>query len=131
MAIEPFGKNNFKSKIFSSALKDSFVEFVKTESAIDSGASVTIAQMDTHLEQFCTSKSIPIRAFNNAVTRSSGSGIIYGYVKDDSGNDILLSVQNSHKVGEASMDLISASSLVDNNYAFMLRKSDSFLLTPD
>jgi hypothetical protein len=29
------------------------------------------------------------------------------------------------------MDLISASSLVDNNYAFMLRKSDSFLLTPD
>lgn len=131
MAIEPFGKNNFKSKIFSSALKDSFVEFVKTESAIDSGASVTIAQMDTHLEQFCTSKSIPIRAFNNAVTRSSGSGIIYGYVKDDSGNDILLSVPNSHKVGEASMDLISASSLVDNNYAFMLRKSDSFLLTPD
>jgi hypothetical protein len=131
MAIQPFARGEkLKSKLLTEELREKFVDYLAVESAIDSGATITIAEMSTHLTNFCESKSINIRAFNNAVTRSGGSGTMLGIMHDADGRQVVLEVPNTHKVDSAPSDLISAGTLVDLGYKFVLGNEGSYLVTP-
>jgi hypothetical protein len=131
LAMQPFKVGEkVVSKVLPEALRDEFVEYVAVKSAIDSGATISIASMDTHLADFCASKSIQIRAFNNAVTRSKGSGTMYGVAVDNEGRDVVLTVSNSHQVQGATSDLISADAMISQGYKFVLDINGSFLITP-
>jgi hypothetical protein len=131
LAVQPFKEGEkCESKLMTAELENEFVEYVAVKSAVDSGATITITDMNTHLEDFCASKSIPIRAFNNAVTRSGGSGTILGIAQSGDGKDVFLEVPNAHRVDSAPMDLISADALTKQGYCFVLLDKGSCLFTP-
>ena len=109
-----------------------FLKWVEIESPIDSGATITIAKVNTWWKGFDSVKSAAIRAFDGQVSRSMGSGTAIGIIEDMNGEKLLLQVPKAHRVRGARTDLLSMDALLEQGYDLSLSKNKGcFLTTPD
>mmetsp|Transcript_33558 Transcript_33558/g.39430 ORF Transcript_33558/g.39430 Transcript_33558/m.39430 type:complete len:435 (+) Transcript_33558:282-1586(+) len=124
-------KHKKKSSAIPGKMYDEFFEWIETDSIVDGGATISIAKLNSLIQDFCESKSVDIKAFDSKITRSMGSGTIFGIMKSVDGDDILLKVPNTHKVSGADKDLISQNTLLDNGYEFHYTKKFCYMMTPE
>ena len=100
-------------------------------SAVDSGTSVTIAQLAHQLAGFDKSATIRIMGFNGNVSRSGGKGRMIGVALNRQGERVVVRVPNAHHIAGAPSDLLSVSALVACGYEFHFTKSGAWIVTPE
>jgi hypothetical protein len=100
-------------------------------SAVDSGTSITIAQLENQLAGLDKSATVKIMGFNGSVSRSKGKGRMLGVASNRDGTRVVLRVPDAHHVPGAPSDLLSVSALVAHGYEFHFTASGAWMITPE
>ena len=101
-------------------------------SIIDSGTTVNVVPDGTTLlDNFDELAYVKIMGFNGSVSRSGGSGTIFGFSRSADGQRVIpLRLPNVHHVPGAPHDLLSVSALVLLGYEFHFTVERSYIVTP-
>ena len=73
LAVQHFGSGSYESMVVTKEVREGFVKYEKTRSAIDTGASVSITDLRTYVKGLDPGQTVSIKA--SMVTRQSLQGL--------------------------------------------------------
>jgi len=110
---------------------DSIVLSDHVYSVVDSGTSVTIAELASKLVGLDKTATIKIMGFNGSTSRSGGKGRMMGFATSRAGRRVAIRVPDAHHVPGAPSDLLSVSALAAFGYEFHFTKTRAWMVTPE
>jgi len=121
-----------EARVLNAESKQYLFKLQETRSALDSGATINIGEVDTYLKDFSTKGRIPIQSFSGKVSWSLGCGTSFGHCVDINNKKIDLIIPQMHDIGGGSdHDLLSISRFLDAKFSFHLTPTSSTMVTPE
>ena len=121
-----------QARVLNAETKQQLFKLQETRSALDSGATVNIGEVDTYLKDYSTKGRIPIQSFSGNISWSLGCGTSFGHCVDINNKKIDLIILQVHNIGGGSdHDLLSISLFLDANFSFHLTPTICTMVTPE